>query len=320
MDLVTHLRAFLAVAEEEHVTRAAEKLGTAQPVVSRQLKTLERQLGIELFNRAGRQIVLTDAARQLMPVARDLIERADRILEMGRQLGARERSTVRLAVPYAAEVRLLAEAIRIAAEHQMSLTLIEAAEGERRERLADRRADLALVRVTPERADFVVPLGFGMSSLNGSASAAAGHRHPRPLYLDSLRGRSGGRRGPVILVQPEDTLPRFLDDLSRAAGHAGLSIDQIELVRADALTPARVLAGQDLLLCSRSEAHRFGLLWRPAADRLERPYALESCEDDPVRPPVELERVLRRALGGRTGVEGEPGDQQSRAVPAGLFG
>ena len=319
MDLVSHLRSFLAVAEEEHVTRGAERLGMAQPVVSRQLKALERELGITLFNRAGRHIALTDEARQLMPVARDLIERADRILELGRRLGAGERSTVRLALPYAAEVRPLAEAIRLAAEHQMSLSLIEADDGERRERLADGRADLALVRVPPDRADFVVPLGFGMSSLNASAAVVDGAR-PRPLYLDTLRGRTGGRRGPLILVQPEDTLPQFLDDLSRAAVRAGLSIDQIEPVRPDALTPARVLAGQDLLLCSRSEAHRFGLAWRPAADRIERRYALESSGDDAVRLPVELERVLRRALGGRTRVEEEPGVRQPRAVPAGLFG
>ena len=319
MDLVSHLRAFLAVAEEEHVTRGAERLGTAQPVVSRQLKTLERRLGIALFNRAGRQIVLTDEARQLMPVARDLVERADRILELGRQRGAGERSTLRVAVPYAAEVRPLADAIRLAAEHQMSLSLIEAAESERRERLADGRADLALVRVAPDRADFVVPLGFGMSSLNAVA-VSTDDSQPRPLHLDSLRGRTGRRRGPVILVQTEDTLPQFLDDLTRAAVHAGLSIDQIEPVPAGALTPARVLAGQDLLLCSRSEAHRFGLTWRPAADRLERRYALESSGTGAVQPSAELERALRRAFGGRTAVEGQPGVQQARAVPAGLFG
>lgn len=119
----------------------------------------------------------------------------------------------------------------------MSLSLIEAVEGEPRERLADGRADLALVRVAPDRADFVVPLGFGLSSLNASA-ADADSRRLRPLHLDTPRGRTGGRRGPVILVQPEDTLPL----------------------------------------------------------------------------------VLRRAFGGRTRVEGQSEVQQSRAVPAGLFG
>src|SRR5579875_2284293 len=48
---VEHLRAFLAVAEHQHVTRAAEELGLTQPAVSHQLKALERALGLAVFER-----------------------------------------------------------------------------------------------------------------------------------------------------------------------------------------------------------------------------------------------------------------------------
>lgn len=63
------LRAFTAVAEHEHVTRAADQLGLSQPSVSHQLKALERVLGVALFERVGRGVRLTGDGRALVPAA-----------------------------------------------------------------------------------------------------------------------------------------------------------------------------------------------------------------------------------------------------------
>ena len=63
------LRAFTAVAEHEHVTRAADQLGLTQPSVSHQLKALERALGVALFERVGRGVRLTNDGRALVPAA-----------------------------------------------------------------------------------------------------------------------------------------------------------------------------------------------------------------------------------------------------------
>jgi DNA-binding transcriptional LysR family regulator len=67
------LRYFVAVAEEQHVTRAAERLFISQPALSKQLRILERQLGFALFERVPRGVTLTAQGQALLPVARELL-------------------------------------------------------------------------------------------------------------------------------------------------------------------------------------------------------------------------------------------------------
>lgn len=76
-----HLRYFLAVAQEGNFTRAAEILGIAQPPLSRQIRELERELGVELFDRQSRPIVLSDAGRLLLEHAQRVMN-ATRLLKV----------------------------------------------------------------------------------------------------------------------------------------------------------------------------------------------------------------------------------------------
>jgi DNA-binding transcriptional LysR family regulator len=75
-----HLRYFVAVAEELHFTRAAERLGIKQPPLSLQIRQLETELGTRLFRRLTRGIEITESGAQLLDDARrilDPIERAN---------------------------------------------------------------------------------------------------------------------------------------------------------------------------------------------------------------------------------------------------
>ena len=71
------LRYFLAVADHGSITAAAAQVHVAQPSLSRQLRALEAELGVELFVRDGRALRLGPAGRPFLPIARDLVARAD---------------------------------------------------------------------------------------------------------------------------------------------------------------------------------------------------------------------------------------------------
>ncbi|TXS53275.1 LysR family transcriptional regulator [Streptomyces sp. uw30] len=71
---VRDLRYFVAVAEELHFTRAAERLYVSQPALSKQVRALERQLGVELFRRDPQGVTLTGAGEALLPHARRVLD------------------------------------------------------------------------------------------------------------------------------------------------------------------------------------------------------------------------------------------------------
>ena len=70
------LRIFIAVAEVQHMTRAAEALGRTQSAVSASIAALESRHGVILFDRVGRRIELTETGRRFLGEARGLLARA----------------------------------------------------------------------------------------------------------------------------------------------------------------------------------------------------------------------------------------------------
>ena len=75
-----HLRYFVAVAEEGHVTRAAERLGIQQPPLSQQIKAMEQELGVTLFRRLPRGMQPTEAGLALLAEARAILAHLERAL------------------------------------------------------------------------------------------------------------------------------------------------------------------------------------------------------------------------------------------------
>src|SRR6187431_2034618 len=92
-DLETRqLRYFVAVAEELHFGRAAERLGMAQPPLSRAIRDLERQLGAQLLERTTRQVTLTPAGEVLLREARAALVAVTAAERRTRHAGRRRRS------------------------------------------------------------------------------------------------------------------------------------------------------------------------------------------------------------------------------------
>jgi DNA-binding transcriptional LysR family regulator len=102
-----HLRYFVAVAEEVNFRRAAERLHMATPPLSVQIRNLEREIGVELFSRAGRNIKITDAGRAFLDHARQTLAHASGGIAVARRAANGEIGHLTIGYNTPAEFRII---------------------------------------------------------------------------------------------------------------------------------------------------------------------------------------------------------------------
>ena len=107
-----HLRYFVAVAEELHFGRAAERLDMTQPPLSQQIHQLEEELGASLFRRHARGVALTDAGKVFLGRARKILEDAGIAAEDARRADRGEFGELRLALTFNAAWAVLPAIVR----------------------------------------------------------------------------------------------------------------------------------------------------------------------------------------------------------------
>ncbi len=107
-----HLRYFVAVAEEENVTRAAARLHVSQPPLSRQIRDLEEELGMVLFERKPQSLALTPAGRLFLPEARAVLERAEQAVAMAAALSGKGRTQIHIGYAPSLTIDILPQALR----------------------------------------------------------------------------------------------------------------------------------------------------------------------------------------------------------------
>src|SRR5882757_1032011 len=93
---IRHLRSFVAAGEREHFGRAAEMLRLPQPAISRHIKSLEEDLGLALFERAGRRMRLSLAGRFFLEDAKRILNDVDRTRERARRVASGQIGTLRI--------------------------------------------------------------------------------------------------------------------------------------------------------------------------------------------------------------------------------
>ncbi len=149
-----HLRYFVAVAEEEHITRAAARLGIQQPPLSQQMQALEQELGVKLFTRSPRMIRLNAAGKIFLSDARRVLAMANEAVNRVRQFDLGEEGCVRVGFTSSASIHDRTLAIIQSFRTECPLVSLKIEEGANHDLLClveQERLDVAFVRSGTER-------------------------------------------------------------------------------------------------------------------------------------------------------------------------
>lgn len=215
-----HLRYFLAVAEEEHITRAAERLGIQQPPLSQQIRALEAELDVQLLRRKPRGVALTEAGRTLAEDARKILESVDMAIARAQRTGRGQQGQI--VVGFTSSVPFLPfvpEMIRSFGEDnpQVTISLEEGGTAELVDAIRAEQMDAAFIRSPVGDLEglatyplFREPMIAALPSGHPLASAKT------PLALADMR------REPFILYRRQSG-PGMYDTIIAACRRAGFS-------------------------------------------------------------------------------------------------
>ncbi|SCL17401.1 DNA-binding transcriptional regulator, LysR family [Micromonospora pallida] len=262
MDLLRHLRHFAVAAEELHFGRAAELLGIAQPPLSQSIQRLERELGVDLFDRSRRQVALTAAGRLLRDEARGLLAGEERMRALMHLVRDGKLGTLRAGVPPETPAVTLQALLRHLAEQVpgLDVDLQELTTGEQLRMLADARLDVGLVHHPVDAPDLrfgpTVRVPLGVLLPRGSPLA----RLPE-LALADLAGHG-------LVLPPRVTASGWHDHVLDVCRQHGFTPARIRHARNPEFLLGLVLAGHGVAFQPESVARREPrVVWRPVTGR-----------------------------------------------------
>src|SRR5215468_10138230 len=148
---LSQLRCFVAVGEELHFGRAAERLNMTQPPLSRQIRLLEHQVGTPLLERTNRVVRFTAAGKAFFPEAARILRLADEAATTARRIAKGEKGSIAIGFTAAFGYGLLPEMVRRLHQRvpNISLTLKEMVTSEQLEALDAGHLDVGLMRPHP---------------------------------------------------------------------------------------------------------------------------------------------------------------------------
>lgn len=215
-----HLRYFITVAQEQSFTRAAEKLFTAQPSLSQQIKDLEQEVGVNLFERSSRKIQLTDEGKAFLIYAEKALENAKLAVASARQVAQQKNNQIHIGFLNVAELKVMPHILAKLKKtmpdlkiHLHSLFCLE-----QLKRLKNAELDLSITRFQMDHPDFDnIHLLTEQIHL-----VAAKHLHPtdRILKLQELKNHT-------IIMCDQNASPVFYERLNALMSFDQLKHDQV---------------------------------------------------------------------------------------------
>jgi LysR family transcriptional regulator, benzoate and cis,cis-muconate-responsive activator of ben and cat genes len=300
-----HLKYFVAVAEEQSITRAAARLYISQPPLSRQIRDLENELGVKLFDRTARTIQLTETGQIFLHEARCVLERADQATDSIKAFALGKRGRIKIGYAAPSTVELLPYILRLFREThpQIGVQLAALTQRELAQGLRERTVDAALiVSISPK--DFA---GFTIKELTSYPVRVVFDRKHRfakmrevpltelvdePIITLSSKENPEARAGLLKILAPVTKSPNIVEEyddvMSRIAAVAagrGVTLDFQSLA---------AVAGRRLLYRPlRPSPPPLPIAIAYRADSLSKATAAFVAAARAIRPKVSAEPVLR---------------------------
>jgi len=292
-----HLRYFIAVAEEGHITRAAERLRMQQPPLSRQIKAIEEEMDVQLFRRKARGVELTDAGRAFLDDARAMLAHLDHAFDTARRTARGEQG--RISVGYTLFHPVVPRVIREfrQAFPLVSLTLEESSPYDLIERMQNDKIDVAFITLIADQEGVAIeplleePRVVALPS--GHPLARTENGGDTALSLKSLAGETF-----TFLGRPHSPLPMAANAVVAACQAAGFSprVGQIVPNNRSRLNLVAANLGIALIAASLQRNYIEGVVYRrlKRSKQLKIPLNLVSRRGDPSAVVTQFLKLAKR--------------------------
>jgi DNA-binding transcriptional LysR family regulator len=212
-----HLRYFVAVADELHFGRAAEKLHISQPPLSHQIQDLERELGVALFHRTRHFVALTEAGRAFLEEVRRILQDTDHATETARKVGHGEVGRLSVGFGLASASGVMGKILNVffSRHANVALDLQTLHSRAQIEALANRRIDVAFPILPVSHRDIT-------AEAVAAEPLVAALPDAHPLARASRVRLADLRSHPFVRVSPE-AAPTFHDLVLAACAEAGFT-------------------------------------------------------------------------------------------------
>jgi len=258
-----HLYYFIAVAEELHFSRAAERLRISQPPLSQQIRALEDELGVKLFERTKRQVQLTEAGKVFLERSYLVLAQLEQAIAVTQRIGRGEVGRLAIAFVGSATYTVLPDILSVFREQfpAVELRLHELTTAQQIQALHHKQVDVGIVRSA------IVEPGLSMECvLKESLVLALPQTHPLSaqvqVSLSALANES-------FILFPAKMGPIFYEQIINMCQQAGfrpkVAQEAVQMQTIISLVAAGL--GIAFVPASLQNFHRSGVVYRPLQEQ-----------------------------------------------------